>query len=212
MNRHAPRTAFAAVVATLALGVLIVIPSIGRGAEEEPAIIFRAKASVLPPEAAMVQGKSPDEIVETILPGRVYEPPIKVTPVKSRNDANWKTPEQASASDFSALRAADPEWLRENFASEDYPQIKRMVEDPNMRKLNQRTYLGYGEKAIVARAMYKEFALVFVRYDRVAAEGTVEVYQKVKGNWKRTQALSRDETVTLVQSMFRQGDVAQGSR
>lgn len=211
MNRHSTRTAFAAVVATVALGVLIVIPSIGQCADEEPTIIFRAKASVLPPEAAMVQGKLPEEIVEIALPGRAYDPPIKVTPVKSRNDANWKTPEQASASDFSALRAGDADWLRENFVAEDYPHIKRMVEDPSMRKLNQRTYLGYGEKAIVARATYKEFALVFVRYDRVAAKGAVEVYQKVKGSWKRTHALSRDETVTVVQSMFRQGDVAPGS-
>lgn len=204
MNRRFTSAAFAAMVGLLAV---IVTPSVGRSAEEEPAIAFRAKASLLPSEASMVKGKSPEEIVEIILPGRVYEPPIKVAPVKTRREANWKTPEQASASDFAAFRAADPEWLRENFVEEDYPQIERLVEDPSMRRLNQKTYAGYGEKAIVARGLYKEYALVFAQYDRVAERGVVEVYRKVKGGWKRTYALAQDETVALVQSMFRRGEV-----
>jgi hypothetical protein len=139
----------------------------------------------------------------------VYEPPITVAPVKTRRDANWKTPEQASASDFSAIRAADPAWLRENFVDEDYPQIQRMVEDPNMRKLNQRTYTGYREKTILVRGQYKDFALVFAQYDRRVERGVVEVYQKVKGGWKRTHALAKDETVAVLQSMFRQGTFTQ---
>jgi hypothetical protein len=61
------------------------------------------QASVLPGEASAA-GKGPDGIVEIVLPGRVYEPPIKVIPVKTKGDANRKTPEQASASDFSAFR------------------------------------------------------------------------------------------------------------
>ncbi len=209
MNHRSTSAAFAAVVAIAGLLQMIVTPSVGRSAEEGPAIAFRAKASLLPSEASLVKGKPPEEIVEIILPGRVYEPPIKVAPVKTRREANWKTPEQASASDFAAFRAADPEWLRENFVEEDYPQIKRMVEDPNMRKLNQRTYAGYGEKTIIARGLYKEFALVFAQYDRVAERGVVEVYQKAKGGWKRTYALAQDETVALAQIMFRQGEVKQ---
>jgi hypothetical protein len=196
----------------LGLGLFLAIPNVVNGAEEGSAVAFRAKASVLPGEASTVQGKGPDEIVEIVLPGRVYAPPIKVLPVKTRADASRKTPEQASASDFSAFREADPIWLRENFVDEDYPQIKRMVEDPNLRRLNQRTYSGYGEKAIIARGLYKDFTLVFAQYDRAAASGVVEVYQKVKGSWKRTNALAKDETVTVLQAMFRQGSFEQISR
>lgn len=206
MNRHPLSAALAAIVG---LGLLMALPLDGHGAEEGPTVAFRAKASLLPSEASLVKGKPPEEIVEIILPGRVYEPPITVAPVKTRRDANWKTPEQASASDFSAIRAADPTWLRENFVDEDYPQIQRMVEDPNMRKLNQRTYTGYREKTILVRGEYKDFALVFAQYDHGVERGVVEVYQKVKGAWKRTHALAKDETVSVLQSMFRQGTFRQ---
>ena len=212
MKRHGTAASLTARGLILGLGLFLAIAGIGECAEEGPAVVFRAKASALPGEASAVQGKGPDEIVEIVLPGRVYEPPIKVVPVKTKGDASRKTPEQASASDFSAFREADPEWLRENFVEEDYPHIKRMVEDRNMRKLNQRTYMTYGEKTLVSRCVYKDFSLVFARYDGVAAKGVIEVYQKTKGSWKRTNALARDETVALLQMMFRQGAFEQINR
>lgn len=212
MNRHHTSAALTTIVSILGFGWLLVISAGVAGAEEGPTVAFRAKASVLPSEASSVQGKAPDEIVEIVLPGRVYTPPIKVKPVATKRDADRRTPEQASASDFSAIRAADPAWLRENFMEEDYPQIKRMVEDRNMLRLNQSTYTRYGEKTIVARCLYKDFALVFAQYDGVAAKGSVEVYQKTKGNWKRTYALAKDETVAVLQNMFRQGELEQIGR
>jgi hypothetical protein len=209
MKSHFTPAGCAAAIAIVVFGPFIVIYPDGYAAGDEAAVAFRAKASLLPSDASLVKGKGPDDVVEIVLPGRVYDPPIKVTPVNAKRDASWKTPEQASASDFSAFRAGDPEWLRENFRSEDYPQIKRMVEDPNIRRLNRQTYRGYGEKTILARAFYKDFVLVFVQYDRDTASGVVEIYQKVKGSWKRTHALAQDETVGVVQSMFRQGEIAQ---
>jgi hypothetical protein len=205
MKRRDTAAPLAGMISIFGLGLLVAIPGIGECAEEGPMVAFRAKVSVLPSEASVVHGKAPDEIVEIVLPGRVYGTPIKVVPVKARRDANRKTPEQASASDFSAFREADPEWLRENFVEEDYPTIKRMVEDRNMRRLNQSTYMNYGEKTIISRCTYKDFALLFVRYDGVAGKGVVEVYRKTKGDWKRTHALSKDETVVVLQAMFRQG-------
>lgn len=212
MNRHNMATALMTIVSICSLGSLLLIASVVSGAEEGPTVAFRAKASVLPSESLAVQGKAPDDTVEIVLPGRVYVPPIKVKPVAAKRDVDRRTPEQASASDFSAFRAGDPEWLRENFVEDDYPQIKRMLEDRNMLKLNQRTYTQYGEKTIVSRCLYKDFALVFTQYDGVAAKGGVEVYQKTKGNWKRTYALAKDETVAVLQSMFRQGEMEQISR
>lgn len=211
MNRSGP-AGWLASVWMLGLSLVAYIPSIVEGAEEGPTVVFRAKASALPTGASAVQGKAPEDTVEIVLPGRVYEPPIKVVPVKTKGEANWKTPEQASASDFSAFREGDPDWLRENFTDEDYPQIKRMVEDRNMRRLNQRTYMNYGEKTIVSRCLYKDFALVFARYDGAAASGAIEVYRKVKGNWKRTNALAKDEQVAVLQAMFRQGSFDQTGR
>jgi hypothetical protein len=40
----------------------------------------------------------------------------------------------------------------------------------------------------------------------------VEVYTKVRDDWKRTNALAKDETVAVLQSAFRNGDVAHVSR
>jgi len=194
------------------VAVLLGVSGIAVGAEEGPTVAFRAKAELLPAEASVAQGKAPDEIVEIVLPGRVYQPPITVAPVKTRRDANWKTPEQASASDFSAFREGDPEWLRENFVEEDYSDIQRMVEDPNIRRLNQNTYMNYREKTILSRCEYKDFALVFAQYDGVATRGVIEVYRRVKRNWKRTNSLAQDETIAALQSMFRQGTIEQISR
>jgi len=196
---------------TAVCGLLLAIPSPGEGMSDGPTVAFRAKAEVLPPEAAVAQGKTPDAIVEVVLPGRVYDPVITVVPVK-REDANWKTPEQASASDFSAFRAGDPEWIKDNFLKEDYSGIKAMVEDATSRKLNQNNYMNYRQKTILARCMYKDSALVFVRYDGVVEKGIVEVYQKVKHQWKRTNTLAQDETLSVLQVMYRQGSFEQITR
>lgn len=181
-------------------------------AEDRSTVAFRAKASALPGGAQVVQGKAPDEIVEIVLPGRVYDPPLKVGLVTTRYDADRRTPEAASASDFSAMRAGDSGWLRENYVAEEYPQIMALVDDPNIRRMNQGVFMRYGVKTIVARCVYKDFALVFVRYDDAKPGGMVEVYKKVRDDWKRTNALAKDETVAVLQSAFRNGDVAHVSR
>jgi hypothetical protein len=177
--------------------------------EDRATVAFRAKASVLPGGAQVVQGKAPDEIVEVVLPGRVYDPPLKVGLVTTRYDADRRTPEDASASDFSAMRAGDSGWLRENYVAEEYPQIKALVDDPNLRRMNQGVFKRYGAKTIVARCIYKDVVLVFARYDGVKERGMVEVYQKVGRDWKRTNALAKDETVAVLQNAFRNGDVVQ---
>jgi hypothetical protein len=171
--------------------------------------VFRAPASALPSTADLVKDKAPDETVEIVLPGRVYTPPLKLEPVATRSKANRSTPEQASASDFSAFRAADSGWLKENFTAEDYPSIKRLVEDPRMIRQNQRIFMGHGAKAVVATCMYRDHALVFVQYDGAKAGGLLEVYAKTGAEWKRTNALSKDPTVSSLLPMFRSGSVEQ---
>jgi hypothetical protein len=172
-------------------------------------VVFRAAASALPKDAEVVQGKGPNDPVEIVLPGRVYTPPLKLEPVQTRSQADRRTPEQASASDFSAFRAGDPEWFKENFTSEDYPSIKRLIEEPGVRKQNQNMFMRYGAKVVVATCMYKEHALVFVQYDGAKAGGIVEAYRKVGAAWQRTNALSKDPTLTVLLQMFRNGDIAQ---
>jgi hypothetical protein len=174
-------------------------------------VVFRAPASALPNTAEVVKGKAPDEIVEITLPGRVYTPPLKLEPVATRSEANRTTPEQASASDFSAFRAADGEWLKENFATADYPSIRRLVEDRNIRKQNQNIFMRHGSKAVVATSMYQDHALVFVQYDGAKAGGLIEVYTKVGDAWKRTNELAKDPTVSVLLPMFRNGSVEQAA-
>ncbi len=173
--------------------------------QSQRTIVFRAKVSALP-SGPLTEGKGADDVVEVVLPGRVYERPLKVEPVTKRDDADRSAPEKASASDFSAFRSGDPEWLRENFTEDDYPRIKGLVEDVNTRKRNQALFKGYDRKAIVARCTYKEYVLMLVQYDDARDQGIVETYQKVKGDWKRTMAISGDDTVVVLQSAFRSGE------
>lgn len=185
-------------------------PSTARFADRsgpDGSVAFRAKASSLPSDANVAQGTTPDEIVEVVLPGRLYRPPFPVVPVQTRSEADRRTPEQASASDFSAFRAADPAWLRENYTADDYPHIQRLVEDATIRNMNRGVYRGYRTKTIVSRCAYKDFALVFVRYDDAKASGVIEAYQQISGQWKRTTAPTRDATFILLQNLFRNGDV-----
>lgn len=179
---------------------------------ETATVAFRAKASVLPGDSQAVAGKGPEEIVEIVLPGRVYDPPLRLDPPSTRQTVDRRTPENASASDFGAMRAGDPEWIRDNYLAGDYPSIKGSVEDPNLRKMNQGVFRARTEKAVVARCVYKNFELLFVRYDGEQAGGVVEVYQQVRGEWKRTAALGQDETLSLLQNMFRHGEVVQATR
>jgi hypothetical protein len=156
----------------------------------------------------VIKGKKPAEIIEIVLPGRMYDPPMKLEPVAARSQADRHTPEQASASDFSAMRTGDSEWIKENYTSEDYPSIRRLVEDPNMRKMNQGVFMRHESKTVVASCLYKEYALLFVQYDNTKATGLVETYAKVGPIWKRTNALSDDETAALVLFLFRNGEVS----
>jgi hypothetical protein len=174
--------------------------------------VFRAAASALPKDAEVVKGKGPNDLVEIVLPGRVYTPPLKLEPVATRSQADRRTPEQASASDFSAFRAGDPEWLKENFTSEDYPSIRRLIEEPGIRKQNQGLFMRYAAKAVVATGTYKEYVLVFVQYDGAKAGGIVEAYRKVGAAWQRTNAISKDQTLTVLLQMFRNGDIEQVGR
>lgn len=171
-------------------------------------VVFRTKASALP-GGSLTEGKAPDDVVEVVCPGRVYEPPLKVETVANRADADRSTPQKASASDFSAFRSGDPVWLRENYIDDDYPRIKGFVEDANIRKMNQGVFRGYGRKTIVARCTYKDYVLLFVQYDGAKDRGMVEAYQRVERDWKRTAALADDETVVVLQSAFRAGELVE---
>jgi len=177
-------------------------------AQSQRTLVFRAKVSTLP-SGSLTEGKAPDEVIEVVLPGRVYTRPLKAEPVAKRSDADRRTPERASASDFSAMRAGDPEWIRENYREEDYPQIKGFVEEASMRKMNQGVFRGFGQKTIVARCTYKDLVLVFVQYDDARDKGMVEAYQKVQSDWKRTTTLADDETVAVLLSAFRTGELVE---
>jgi transcription antitermination factor NusG len=176
--------------------------------QSQRTVVFRAKVSTLP-TGTLTEGKAPDDVVEVVCPGRVYEPPLKVKTVANRADADRSTPQTASASDFSAFRSGDPVWLRENYIDDDYPRIKGFVEDANIRKMNQGIFRGYGQKTIVARCTYKGYVLVFIQYDDARDKGMVEAYQKVQNDWKRTTALADDETVAVLLSAFRTGELVE---
>ncbi|MBI3607008.1 MAG: hypothetical protein HY207_03470 [Nitrospirae bacterium] len=176
--------------------------------QSQRTVAFHVKVSALP-SGPLTEGKAPDDVIEVVLPGRVYGTALKAEPVARRDDADRSMPEKASASDFSAFRAGDPGWLRENFADEDYSRIKGLVEDANTRKNNQALFRGYGRKTIVARCTYKEYVLLFVQYDNARDQGIVEAYQKAKSDWKRTMALANDETFVVLQSAFRAGELVE---
>lgn len=171
----------------------------------EGELVFRAKVSTLGLQtSSLAQGKGPDDTAEVILPGRLYEPPLAVEKV-SREQVDRSTPVKAAASDYSAFKADDAAWILENFVEEEQAQIKTMLDDEQMRQRNKRVFDGRQSMEIWAEAEHNGKALLFVRYDGASERGAVLTFEQTQDGWKRTNALSADETFDVVFSAFRAG-------
>ena len=174
-------------------------------------ILFRVKVSDMGIQTGpLAQGKSPDDYVEVSLPGEMYNPPKKIG-VIGRSQAKWDTPLDAAQSDFSAFKTDEDEWILVNFLLEDREQIREFLENPAVRERNKAAFADKDSREVHGKVEYQGYTILFIR----ESGGTNTMPMTFKNSpegWKRTNALSADETLDVVFAvLIGKGEMVGGS-
>jgi hypothetical protein len=170
-------------------------------------ILFRVQVSKrLMQTSALAEGKSSTDFSQVILPGRLYAPPIKLAPV-AQASAKWNTPAAAASADFSAQKADDAGWIVENFASSDRSEVQSFLSDKDIRSRNRALFRAMNARYISGQVNYKDYVLLFVRDGNPRRSPKVLTLEKGPDGYKRTNALSKDDTFDIVWCALRDGEV-----
>src|SRR5206468_2777006 len=132
IRRAGPRLAAAASLLTLLTWGAFA--TAGGGTQR---LIFRVKATDLFLQRnTLAHGKTADDFVEVTLPGTLYAPPFVLAP-EPKASTTWNTPRAAATADFSANKADDAQWIVDNFVPAEQAEIKRLLQDKELRDRNR---------------------------------------------------------------------------
>lgn len=182
--------------------------------ERSDEVLFSVAVTDLPATTnnKLAQGHGLEDTLELRLRGEVFDPP-HISEIVARGTVDRSTALAASDADFSAFKAGDDEWIVETFAAVDQPEIRSFLADSNVRRGSRTLFQRIERQLVYAVARYptgdSEYRLVFLNYYNERRRGKVQVYTFENGEWKRTNALSTDSTVTLALLAFRRGSVTQ---
>jgi hypothetical protein len=167
-------------------------------------IVFSVKISDLGLQNnSLARGKQPTEWIEVRLPGQLYDPAKRFGPV-TRKAANWTTPIDAAIADFSAFKANDANWILDDFVTQEKDAVRSLLNDKAAREKNTTLFKERAERYVTGAANYKDYVFVFVR--DTGQEHPSPITFTLTGNgYKRTNALSGDETFDVVFSALRNG-------
>ena len=200
-------TGRAAALGMLALAIL----GLGTAAPARAGeVVFRAQVKSLGLQVPHLdRGNRLDDRIEVVLSGELFEPPRQLA-VIARAQAERATPEAAVQSDFSAWKADDAEWILANFAEPDQAALAQFLDDAEMRAASRAGFARYDSVFLWGAVRRGDYALVLVTYGQDAgrARGLVTTMVEEAAGWKRTNALSADETLDLVWSAFRLGEIS----
>ena len=190
------------VVASIILIFTTACPNSSAQREYTTELVFRAKVADLSlPTNPLAQGKQADEVIEVVVPGRIFTPPQLVTRVAK--DARVRhSPAQASWSDFSANKSDDLEWIVDNFARQDQPEIRHYLTDAAMRKQHQALFAAVATKKLYGIGAYQDYRLVLVCLNGQHQFCSVETYLQEDTEWKRTNQLIHDPVFDVIFTAF----------
>ena len=153
-------------------------------------------------------GKNFEDTVELVLPGELFEPPRELG-VVARAQVERNTPEGAVRSDFSAWKADDVEWIKANFAAGEQAALAEFLADAAIRAGSKAGFAKFDTVFLWAVVRHQAYALALITYGQVEdrSRGLVAALVQEDGDWKRTNALSGDETLDFVWSAFRVGEM-----
>ena len=197
MGMGMARTGRAAALGWLGLAVLgLAAPAVAGE------VVFRAQVKYLTVQLPHLdRGKSFEDAVEVVLTGELFEPPRRLGAVTCAQ-ADLSTPEAAARSDFSA-------WILGNFAAAEQATLAAFLDDAKMRAASKAAFAKQDSVFLWGVVRYEAYALVLVTYGQGAerARGLTATFVEEAGAWKRTNALTADETLDLVWTAFRRGEM-----
>jgi hypothetical protein len=155
---------------------------------------------------AIERGKTLTDYSEVTLPGALINPPLKLAPVTKAN-AKSDTPVAAAVGDFLAEKADDADWIVSIFATTDRADVKSMLADKAMRARNREIFAHKDARYVRGRAIYKDYVLLFIADGKSDNPPQVLALVKTPDGFKRTNALSADDTFDIVWSALRLGEV-----
>lgn len=155
---------------------------------------------------ALDKGKALADYSEVTLPGALINPPLKLAPVAKAN-AKYDTPDAAAAADFSAEKSDDADWIVSIFAPGDHADIKSMLADKSMRTRNRGIFAHKDARYVRGHANYKNYVLLFIIDGKLDNTPQVLALVKTPDGFRRTNALSSDDTFDIVWSALRLGEI-----
>lgn len=160
----------------------------------------------------LARGHTTDDTLKLRLPGVVFDPP-RPTPPVSRDGVDRSTALSASDADLWAFKTFNEAWIIETFAVADTAEIRDFLSDPNVRAGSRALYQRIERQDVYAVAEYQadssDYRLVFLNHYEEPRRGKANVYVLEHGEWKRTNRLSRDATLSLALLAFQRGSVMQ---
>jgi len=155
---------------------------------------------------AISKGKTLTDYSEVTLPGSLIKPPLKLAPVAKAN-AKFDTPVNAAAADFTAEKSDDADWIVSMFAPGDRANVKSMLADRAMRERNRGIFAHKDARYVRGQANYKNYVLLFIVDGNLDNAANVLAFVKTPDGFRRTNALSADDTFDIVWSALRLGEV-----
>jgi hypothetical protein len=155
---------------------------------------------------ALQNGETLGDYSEVTLPGALINPPLKLAPVAKAN-AKTDTPAAAAAADFSAEKADDADWIVSMFAPTDRADVTSMLADKSMRASNRGIFAHKDARYVRGQANYKDYVLLFIIDGKLSNTPQVLAFVKTPDGFRRTNALSSDDTFDIVWSALRLGEV-----
>jgi hypothetical protein len=155
---------------------------------------------------AISKGKTLTDYSEATLPGALIKPPLKLAPVAKAN-AKFDTPVNAAAADFSAEKSDDADWIVSMFAPADRATVTSMLADRAMRERNRGIFAHKDARYVRGQANYKNYVLLFIVDGNLDNAANVLAFVKTPDGFRRTNALSADDTFDIVWSALRLGEV-----
>ena len=167
-------------------------------------IRFRVRVSYVGLQnSSLVRGKQPTDFVEVKLPGQLYDSPKRFAPI-SKQSVDWNSPIDAAVADFSAFKADDSNWILEDFVPEEENEVRSLLANKDAHQQNRDIFEARTERDVTGQVRYKEYAIVFAR-DSGQAHPVPLTFKQTSYGWKRTNALSKDETFDVVFSALYNG-------
>ena len=209
-NRSVHRRRLRALIAVLVMATLPIPLAAG---QDTGRLIFRAEVSKLWLQTgSYAKTRRPGDCVEVTLPGRPTRPPLPVALIE-RRAADWSAPERALASIRSANTAGDREWILQNFPPDEQADLRPLLDDAKLVKLNQDHYRAIRGLEITGSAELRGYTVLLTRED--LGEGRVRgvpvTLARTPSGWKQTNALSADETFDVVWAALRAGMIRGGT-